>query len=268
VPDMYSFLPGINSAKNPGNNQLYDRYDLAIAVDCASIERVGDALELYRNAKVTANIDHHISNNGFADINIIDTEASSTGEVIYSIAKFLNTSLTKDIAVNLFTAILTDTGGFKFENTRPETFEIAAELTRAGAVSGYIFKKCYESKPLAMVKLQAHCIDQAVLEEDNKIAYTFVSRKMLDDFKASDDHTDGISEALRQINTVEVAMVFKETAKGDTKVSFRSNRIDVCQIARFFGGGGHKLASGCTIQKNLTDSLNEVLPIVKKQINK
>lgn len=268
VPDIYRFLPDIEQAKTSNNNELYSSYDLAIAVDCASLDRFGDSIDLFRNAKTTANIDHHISSVKFADINIINPVASATGQILYDIIKSLGIKITKNIATDLYTAILTDTGGFRFENTKPETLEVCAELIRAGADAVYITQECLEFKPLPMVRLQARAIDNAILTDNNKIAYATVTRKLLELFNASDDHVDGISKSLREIKTVEVAIVFKETLKGDTKVSFRSKRVDVCEIARFFGGGGHKLASGCTVQKNVTDTINEVLPIVKKQISR
>jgi phosphoesterase RecJ-like protein len=268
IPDVYKFLPGIESAKTVNNSELYSSYDLAIAVDCASVERLGDSIDLFRNAKSTANLDHHISSINFADVNIINSIASATGQIVYDLIKFLNINITKNMATYLYTAILTDTGGFKFENTKPETLEICADLMRYGANAVNIYQECLELKPLAMVRLQANVIDNAIFTFDNKIAYTSVTRKLLEFFNASDDHVDGISKSLREINTVEVAIVFKETSKGDTKISFRSKKVDVCEISKFFGGGGHKLAAGCTIQKNIADTINEVLPIVKKQISR
>jgi len=266
IPDVYKFLPDINTVKNPDDADLYNKYDLAISVDCGSADRLGDSLDLFRNARVSVNIDHHISNSKFGDINWIEPTASSCGQIVYKLFEPLEARLTKEIAVNLYTAILTDTGGFKFENTHAETLEICSELIKAGAEPSFIYKKCYESKPLVMFRLQARAVDQAILAEDNKIIYSIVSRKLLESFNATDDHVDGVVDALRQIDTVEVAMVFKETPKGNTKVSFRSNRINICEIARFYGGGGHKLAAGCTIEKSLEESINEVLHIIKKQI--
>ena len=188
--------------------------------------------------------------------------------MLFELAGIIGKKLTPDIATNLYTAILTDTGAFKFENTKPETLRICADLVEAGAEPAYIYKKCYESKPLAMIRLQAKAVDQAVFTDDNRIAYTTISRQLLDSLGASDDHIDGISETLRQVNTIEVSIVFKETVKGGTKVSFRSNGVNVCEIAEYFGGGGHKLAAGCTFDKNIPDTVNDVLPMVRKQIEK
>ncbi|MCK7485714.1 MAG: hypothetical protein MZU97_09285 [Bacillus subtilis] len=130
----------------------------------------------------------------------------------------------------------------KIQSLKP--LKYATELIANGANPTYIFEQCYESKPMPMVRLHARAIDQAIFVENNKIAYTKISRAMLDSLNATDDHIDGITEDLRQINTVEVSMVFKETSKGDTKVSFRSNRIDVCEITDFSEAEGINLPPG------------------------
>ena len=117
VPEVYKFLPDIDKFKKVGNSSLYNSYDLAIVVDCASKERLGDTTELFNNAKKTISIDHHISNGGFADIDFIDTSVSAAGELVFSLIEPMGVNFTKNIATNLYTAILTDTGGFKFENT-------------------------------------------------------------------------------------------------------------------------------------------------------
>lgn len=268
MPDIYRFLPGIENLKKTNDASLYQSYDLAIALDCADKDRLGDATEFFNNARNTINIDHHISDNGFADIDWIDPKASATGEILFDLIEPLGVKLNKNIAVNLYTSILTDTGGFKFENTKPKTFNICAELLEAGADPVSIYNECYESKPVAMVRLHAKAINDAVYLEDNEIVYTKISRKLLEEIHASDDHIDGITEALRQVNSVKVAIVFKETIKGTTKVSFRSNGIDVCEIASFFGGGGHKLAAGCIVEKNIDGAVNDILKTVRKQVIK
>ena len=268
VPEIYKYLPDIDKLKKVDDSSLYNNYDLGISVDCASKDRLGKALELYNNAKKTICIDHHPSNKGFADINFIDTSVSAAGELIFGLIAPLNVKLDKNIATNLYTAILTDTGGFKFENTSPMTLRICADLIEAGADPVEIYKNCYEMKSLAMVKLHARVIDRAIWVDDNKIVYGVIKRTMLDELNATDDFIDGITESLRQIKGVEVAIVFKETLKKTTRVSLRSNGLDVCTIATYFGGGGHKLASGCLIEKSVDESVEDILSIVKKQIFK
>ncbi len=268
IPDVYKFLPDIFSIKNIDDKSLLKNYDLAIAMDCGNIDRLGETKEIFKKAKKTANIDHHyMSNTSFADINWVE-DAASTGQIIYKLIKYLDIKPDKDIATDLYTSILTDTGGFKFDNTKPETFKVCAEIIEYGADPEYIYKKCYESKPLAMVKLHAKAIDKAMFLENNKIAYTAITRKLLDSLQATDDYTDGISEALRQINGVEIAIIFKETPKGDTKISFRSNGISACDIAKHFDGGGHRLAAGCTIRKGINASIDDVISIVKQELKK
>lgn len=268
TPDIYHFLPFVNETKNAQDEELYQNYDLAIAIDCGAIDRLGDSTNLFKNAKKSINIDHHISNPQFGDINWIEPKATATGVLIYKLLKELNAEITQEMATCLYTTIMTDTGGFKFENINPESLEICARLLEYGVKPHILYNLCYESKPLPMILLKAKAINEAVISSDGTIAYSLISRSMMESVGATDDHVEGISEELRQISSVKVALVFKETPKGDTKVSFRSNGPDVCEIAKFFGGGGHKLAAGCTIQKTPEDSAEEVIQMIKKQIKK
>lgn len=268
VPEIYRFLPDVDKFKKPGDDTLYSSYDLAIAVDCASKDRLGEATELFNNAKKSISIDHHVSNAGFATLDYINKSAAATGELIYKVVETAGVKFTPRIAINLYTAILTDTGGFKFDNTKPDTLRICARLIEEGANPVEIYKNCFELKPLAMVRLHARVINNAVLTDDNKIIYGVITRELLNELGATDDYIDGITESLRQIKEVEIAMVFKETMKKGTKVSLRSNNTNVCKIAEYFGGGGHKLAAGCLIQDRVDEAIKQVLTIVKQQIHK
>lgn len=268
VQDMFSYLPDVHVFKKTDDTSLFQSYDLAITVDCASNDRLGIAESLFKKAKKTICIDHHPSNRGFADINFIDVVASAAGELVYDLIEPLGVQLNEDIATNIYTAILTDTGGFKFENTSPKTMRIAANLIEAGANPVTIYRNCYETKSLAMIKLHARVIDRAVISEDKKIIYGVIKRKTFEELEATDDCIEGITESIRQVDGVEIAMVFKETLKKTTRVSFRSNKINVCTIAGYFGGGGHKLAAGCLIEKKVEEAIVDVLSIVTKQIHK
>jgi phosphoesterase RecJ-like protein len=266
IPEVYEFLPGAKSVKTAFDESLLDKYDLAISVDCAAEDRLAEALCIFKKAKFSINIDHHKTNKGFGSLNIIDPKASSVGEILLDIVEKLGCELTKEIATCLYVSILTDTGGFKFENTTSRTFLACAKLLDAKIKPDEIYKKCYEQKPLNMILLQAFAINNAKFEENDKISYTIISRKTIDDFGSQDSYTDGVSEALRQSKQTEIAMVLKENTNGDTKISLRSKGIDISKIAGFFGGGGHKLAAGCIIEKSPEDALQEILPIAKKQL--
>lgn len=248
IPDTYKFLPHINDSKNLDNVQ--DVYDLVIAVDVASIDRiVQKARMIFDNARMTINIDHHKTNNGYGKLNYVIGDSSSAGEVLYDIFKARNIPVSKEMADCLYVSILTDTGGFRYENTSAKTLEIASHLVKLGVNSADISKKCYNNKPKNMVLFQAAIISKAEFLFDNKVAITTITNSDLKKFDAKNEHTEGIAETLRTIKTVEVSAVLKESDNQTTKVSLRSDNIDVCEIVKPFKGGGHIHAAGCTIKK-------------------
>ncbi|MGD9581292.1 MAG: bifunctional oligoribonuclease/PAP phosphatase NrnA, partial [Vampirovibrionia bacterium] len=178
----------------------------------------------------------------------IDSELAATGELLYEFIKFLDVKITKDMAINLYTAILTDTGGFKFSNTSDKTFSICSELVKAGADPYLLYQKCYGSKPYKMVLLHSYCISNVNLIEKDRIAWFYITRKLLQDMDVKDEYTDGIVESFRVIDNVEISVLFKETVDGNIKVSLRSKDKNVCSVAKEFNGGGHTLAAGCTLK--------------------
>ena len=228
IPYNYKFLPNVDLAERYYDKSLV--YDLVITLDVAAIDRVMDSKILFDKAKCTVNIDHHKTNPKFGDFQIIEPDASSCGEVLFNYFKAHNWILTEDAAICLYTAIMTDTGNFRFENTSSNTFRSAADLVDAGANPNYIYKKCYETKTKNYVMFQNYCVNKAVFIEDNKIAYTTVYKKDLEKFSAGDDYTDGIAETLRAIDTTEVSFVAKEVESKLTKISMRSKKADVAAV--------------------------------------
>lgn len=266
VPEVYTFLnqtENFKTADEIKNNE----YDLVIAVDCAAQDRLTSAIPIFNNAKQTIVIDHHKTNPAYGKANYIIPDSSSTGEVLYYFAKEALWKLNKDIAEALYVAILTDTGGFKFDNTKTSTFLSVADLLNYDINPADIFKKCYESKPLPMVKLSALAVNKSEIIFNGKVAYTIVTLEDMEKTKALNEHTDGIVELLRQITTVDIAFLIKETEDGFSKVSLRSENFDVTKIASKFNGGGHSKAAGCTIKKNYSIALNKILEIIKEETN-
>ena len=261
IPYNCRFIPHIDSAQRYFDKSLV--YDLVITLDVAAIDRVMDSKILFDKAKCTVNIDHHKTNPGFGDYQIINPDASSCGEVLFNYFKSNNWKIDKDSAICLYTAIMTDTGNFRFENTSSDALRAAAELVDAGACPNYIYKKCYETKSKNFVMFQNYCVNKAEFLNDNKIVYTTVYKKDLEKFSAGDDYTDGIAETLRAIDTTEVAFVVKEVDVKLTKVSMRSKKNDVAEICSKFGGGGHTFAAGCTIKASVEDAVRKLL----KEIN-
>ena len=257
IPFNYKFLPNIDLAQRYYDKSLV--YDLVITLDVASIERVLDSQILFDKAKFRINIDHHKTNPGFGDIQIIEPNSSSCGEVLYNYFKKNNWEIDKDSAICLYTAIMTDTGNFRFENTTANVFKAVADLVEAGANPNYVYKQCYETKTKNFVMFQNYCVNKAEFIDDNKIAYTTVYKKDLEKFSAGDDYTDGIAETLRAIESTEVAFVAKEVDTKLTKISMRSKSIDVAQICSIYGGGGHTFAAGCTIKASVNEAVNKII---------
>jgi len=265
IPSNYEFLPGISNAKRNYDKSLV--YDLVISVDVASKERLCDATVFFDKAKVTVNFDHHKTNNGFGDYSLIVPDASSTGEVLYYFFKENNWEIDYDTAVCLYVAIMTDTGGFRFENTTSSSFRAAADLLEVGINPNILYKKCYETKSKNLVQFQNYCVDKAVFSEDESIVYTTVFKKDLERFKGGDDFTDGISETLRSIDKTDIAFVVKEVDAKTSKVSMRSKKTDVAKICSIFNGGGHTFAAGCTIKSDVKTAVKKLLAEIEKGNN-
>jgi len=247
-PNTYSFLPHLNNAKNFSN--LKDEYDLIIALDVASIDRiVNSARSIFEKTQNTIVIDHHKTNSGFGKINYIKGGISSTGEVLFDLFEKLNIEITSQMALGLYAAILTDTGCFKYESTTAHTFEIASKLSKSINTS-QVADLCYTNKPKNLILFQNYLISNATFCSNDKIAYTTITKEIIEKFSAKDEYTEGICETLRSIAGVEIAFVLKETNTG-TKVSIRTKEIDATKITEKFNGGGHKRAAGCTIKEKI-----------------
>ena len=264
IPKTYEFLPNIKFAKNI---EMYDKsreYDLVICVDVAALDRIADGQILFNKSKFTVNIDHHKTNIGYANLNYINPEASSASEVIYEIAKKLDWKIDINTAISLYTGILTDTGSFRFNNTTAKSLRYIAELIETGVSPSEMYKLCYENRPKNMILFQSYCVNKAKFTDDDKIAYTTVYKKDLEKFNAEEDFTDGLTERLRAISTTQIAFVAKEINNGWTKISMRSKIHDVAKICEVFNGGGHKLASGCTIKSSMEDAINKIMNEIRK----
>lgn len=275
IPEIYEFLPHIKEAKSLRN--VEDIYDLVIAVDVASIERmVLKGRDIFSNAnasasKISINIDHHRTNPAFGKINLIKPEVSSCGELLYDLFVAWGTKITKEMADCLYVALMTDTGGFRYSNTTQKTLKIASSLIELGADCADLAQKVYDSKSKAMVMFQAYCVSNTVFLESDKIAYTVIKNADMEKFGAKHEHTEGICETIRSIKTVEVACVVKENdslAGGvTTKVSLRTKNIDAIKIVEKFKGGGHPRSAGCNINKSVDTAVELLIEQIQKVIN-
>lgn len=269
MPDTYSFLPGIKEVlRMETATTLLPQYDMAISVDCGSPDRLGLARPVFEGAKVSVNIDHHVSNERFGKLNIVEPIAAASAEVAFDILKEMNIPMDANIATCLYTGIVTDTGGFKYSNTTAKVMQTTASLISAGADPEYIFKQLYEEQPLCQVLLQADAVLHTQFNADKTIGWTVVTRELLNRYGALDEHIDGLVESIRRVDSTLVAVVFKETESGVTKVSIRSDThdIDVSVVMGLFGGGGHKMAAGCTMEMPIQDAPRKLLPLLEERV--
>ncbi len=264
-PKMYEFLPEIKKSKFQYN--VNEIYDLVITVDVASIDRLLDrARIIFDKCKNTINFDHHKTNVGFAKLNLINPNVSSCGEVLFDYFKKENIKITYDMAICLYTAIITDTGGFRYENTKESTFLMAKELIDLKIDVAKISQYCWENKSKAMVMLHSYCVSNTKFLENDKIAYSIVKNEDLRKFGAKSEHTEGIVETLRSIDSVEIAFIAKEIDKHNTKISLRSKTFDLTELTSKFQGGGHKNSAGCTIKKPIEKAVDALIFEIQKML--
>lgn len=231
------------------------KFDLLFILDCSDAERLGKFKGVFNNAKKSVCIDHHKTNQSYADINIIDTTMSSTGELLYDILTISGQRLTKEAATYIYIAILTDTGKFSYSNTSSDTHRKTAELIALGVNVADIDNIVYNSKPANVVKAFIDCISGIELYYNNKFGITFISKDILERNNVDMGDIDGVVEFIREIKEVEVSCVLKEYEEKNTKVSLRSkNDIDVSQISVKFGGGGHAKAAGFEIEDTVENT--------------
>lgn len=265
LPKIYEFLPDIKQAKHIDDVDNSLVYDLVICIDIAAGNRFEEAKILFDKANYTVNIDHHKTNTKYADLNIIDINASSAGELLYNIMRKLDWKISLKTAISLYTAVLTDTGSFRFSNTTPATFKTAAELVSLGVNSVEVYKNCYETNSKNMVMFQAYCISNAKFTDDDKIAYSVIYKKDMEKFSAGEDCTEGLAEKLRAIDTTKAAFIVKEIGTRISKISMRSKDVDVAEICAVFGGGGHTCAAGCVIKSSPDTAAKKILDEIRKR---
>lgn len=224
-------------------NNLQD-IDLFISLDCGDIERLGNVKSIFETAKYTVNIDHHISNNNFGKLNIVNVNSSSTSEIIFEIVNHIG-ALDLEIATSIYTGIVFDTGGFKHNCTSKRTHEIAGELIQLGVDSTKIHSNVLTMHTFENSKLLAKSIQKIYIEND--IIISTLSNKEIEELNCTDKNTGGIVQYLLDTKNINVSVFLYEKVNKSIKASFRSKTIDVNKIASKFGGGGHILASGATI---------------------
>ncbi len=255
LPEYLSFLPHYSDIVeySPSNKEY-----IFIALDSADMDRLGKNKQIAIESKVLINIDHHISNPNYGDINYVDPSSSSTGELVYKVIKELGV-LDKDISECIYTAISSDTGSFMYSNTSSETHSVVADLYKYGIDANIININLYQNKSLNKVRLFNKVMNKMEIYQKGRVAVVEVTKKLLDDTGCKMEDTEGLVEGVRDINGVELAILLKEN-EGFTKVSTRSKyKVDVAKLCSIFSGGGHIRAAGCTINESLPTAKSLIL---------
>lgn len=259
VPLRYRFLPGVQHIQ-VFNPHKHPHFQVGIIVDCGDLNRMGRVNQLFRGHKTIINIDHHVTNDRFGDYHLIDSQASSTAEVLYHLLLKSHFKLNKTVALLLYLGIMTDTGSFRYENTTSLTHKIVADLLQFKFSVAYLYRKLYENIPLYDIKAFIQAMEGMKVFQSGKIICVNLSKKDYAQFSQHFDLRDAIFKFLRAIQEVEVVMILSQVGKHKTRVNLRSTgKVDVAKLASFFGGGGHKRASGCLVDANILKTQKRLL---------
>ncbi len=265
MPQKYAFLDSEDIWRNPRGKK---KFDLLICTDCASFERLGAVGAAVEKNKII-NIDHHTSNTRYGDLNWISAEEASTGELIFQLCQQAGWPITPAIADCLFTAVSTDTGSFQYSTAKPVTYYTAGDLVGAGADVETICHKVYQSFTLSRIRLLKHVYNQFRLTHNDQIVYLWLKPRDFTRTGANRTDTEGLIDHIRAIEPVVVAIVFEEIEPELTRISLRSKspKIDVNQIAKLFGGGGHSAAAGAHIPGSQLSVQRRVVAAARKALD-
>lgn len=259
LPSHYLFLPELDKIVYPDSQDF--EAEVFVALDCASLARLGGWVEKAKKTDCFVNIDHHLSNERFARFNLVEAESSSTSELIFNILEELGFKLNKKAAQAFYVGILTDTGRFQYANTSARTFEVARKLISYGLDTFQIFQNVYENYSFNCLKLLGLMLNRAQIE--GEMIYSYLTQKDFKKFDVRLSDTENYIDFLRLNRDSKLVVLFKELTDGRWKVSLRSKRgVYSHLIASRFGGGGHPGAAGFVT----TLSREKVLDLVKEEL--
>jgi phosphoesterase RecJ-like protein len=265
LPQMYTFMPGFAEIRAEPPHGIDPQ--LVFFFDSGNLERSGESVKRIAAHATIVNVDHHPSNSRFGDVNVIDPDASAVGQMVMEMLDHFGYPITRAIAANLYVALLTDTGGFRHENTTPRALDDAARLARLGADPGTIATMVYKMRPETTLKLSGLALATMQVELDGKLAWAKVTLRMLKEANAVMAESEGIIDTLNSIAGLELAILFKEVNDSLTKISVRSRGpVDAAALCATFGGGGHIRAAGAEIERPMDETVKMVLAAAKEAI--
>jgi len=265
VPDILRFLPGVERIATATD---VPAFDLALVVDSGELARVGETVQpLVARARRIVDIDHHVTAGAFGDIRVLDAHAASTAEIVYALLQTLDVPITSDIATCLFTGIITDTGSFRFQNVTPNTLRVAAKLLEAGAPPAHISENVFDNRTFAATRLLGLALSALSQTPDGQVVWTHITAQNFRTLGATDQDTEGVVNYVRGVRGAEVGILFREMEGGSIRVSLRAREsVNVAEVAARFGGGGHRMASGCTLDVPLAEAEQAVVSAVQQAL--
>ncbi|KOR89965.1 DHH family phosphoesterase [Paenibacillus solani] len=267
IPKRMKMLWHAEDILNLSEQQPDREFSHVICVDCADFARVGYTKQLFADDASIVNIDHHPTNDGYGAVNLVVPEAAATAEILYDLLNLFEVNWDPEIATAIYTGLLTDTGGFRYSNTSPKVMRIASDLLSYGVNGPEIAETLLEEMTLPQTKILVEALNTLSLSEDGRIAWVYVTPEQMELCGAVSEDLEGIVNYPRNIQGVEVGILFKSLKSGIVKASLRSaGRVDVAALAQTFGGGGHVRAAGCSIEGSLQDIIPRVVEQVKLKL--
>jgi len=261
-PEIFNKLTGYDEIVT--DFPAEEPFDVFFALDCNE-ERLGEAGDYFRTAVKKINIDHHVSNEGCGDVNMVCPKIGSTCEVLFDLIG--ETGLDKNIAETLYTGIIHDTGVFQYSNTTPETMRKGAVLIGYGFDFAGLVQETFYQKTYVQSQIMGRALMESIRFMDGKCIVSVLDRKIMDFYQVTPKDLDGIVNQLRNIKGISCAIFMYQTEQLEYKVSLRSDEsVDVSKVAVIFGGGGHMRAAGCTMRGTFHDCVNNLSLHIERQM--
>ena len=270
-PNSFRFLierdEWIVPAGSARARDLCDQADLAVVLDTGEVPRIGRVRDLIRDLP-TVVVDHHpTGEHAIGGISFRDPDACATGELVYDLILAADGPWTDPIPLGIYVAILTDTGSFRFSNSSPGSHRIVADMIERGVEPESVYERIYGARPLKRYQLLRHALDTLEYDAEHGISWMTVPNEAFEELNATSEDLEGMVDVPRSIEQTQVGLLFRKTSKGDIKVSFRSSGpVDVNQLARRFGGGGHMKASGAIVSGPLDEAIEKVVGATRKAV--
>ena len=262
APANLVFLPGSSKVRQVPQGS---GFDLGVAVDLDSLERLGSTLTYFEKLPRLVVIDHHVPHEAPGDLRIVDSDAAATALILTRLMLEMEGDITPDIATCLLTGIVTDTGSFRFRNTSPESLSYSALLLELGGDINLVSEEIFQRKPLGSARLMGYLFERMILECNDRLCYGTLDYHDFEKTNTTDEDTEGFVNELLSITTVEIAALFREPKPGRVRVSLRSRaEYDVSAVAREVGGGGHRNAAGCSFDATLEEAIELIVPRLRR----